>query len=66
MRITVNGETRELAADITVHDLILHFDRNPAATVVERNGDIVDREAYSSMRLSEGDTVELVQFVGGG
>lgn len=66
MRIIVNGEARELPADISVQDLILHFHRNPAATVVERNGGIVDREAYSSLRLDEGDTVELVQFVGGG
>ena len=66
MKITLNGEEREVATGTTVHKLILDAGRKPAATVVERNGDIVDREAYTSVRLDEGDTVELVQFVGGG
>ena len=66
MNITLNGETREVAPGTTVHKLILDLGRKPAATVVERNGDILDRDAYTSVSLSDGDTVELVQFVGGG
>ncbi|HOD49654.1 MAG TPA: sulfur carrier protein ThiS [Candidatus Hydrogenedentes bacterium] len=66
MRITLNGETREVQPGITVHGLILEFGRQPAATVVERNGEIVDRDSYASLHLLDGDTVELVQFVGGG
>ena len=66
MIITLNGEERGVATGTTVHKLMLDAGRKPAATVVERNGEIVDREAYTSVRLDEGDTVELVQFVGGG
>ena len=34
--------------------------------MVERNREIVDREAYRETNLSEGDVLELVRLVGGG
>ena len=33
---------------------------------VERNGEIVPRAQYGGTVLQEGDTVEVVRFVGGG
>ena len=38
----------------------------PQATVVERNGAIVERSRYDEIILAEGDELELVRFVGGG
>ncbi len=38
----------------------------PPGTIVERNREIVDREAYRETHLSEGDVLELVRLVGGG
>jgi thiamine biosynthesis protein ThiS len=37
-----------------------------AALAVARNGDIVPRATYDRVMLSDGDTLELVRFVGGG
>jgi thiamine biosynthesis protein ThiS len=34
--------------------------------VVELNRDILERDAYEDVPVSEGDTIELVHFVGGG
>ena len=66
MKITLNGEAREVSRGTTLQQLILEAGQKPEATVVERNGDIVDRAIYPSVHLEEGDTLELVQFVGGG
>lgn len=33
---------------------------------VERNGSIVPRGTYDTVTLADGDTVEIVHFVGGG
>jgi thiamine biosynthesis protein ThiS len=33
---------------------------------VERNREIVDREAFRDTRLADGDVLELVRLVGGG
>jgi sulfur carrier protein len=66
MTLTVNGEIREFADDITVQNLLEALELTPAATVVERNGDIVERGRYADTTLKNGDTLELVRFVGGG
>jgi thiamine biosynthesis protein ThiS len=66
MTITVNGEARETADGQTVLGLLEELKLQPGATVVERNAAIVDRDAYASTALEEGDTLELVRFVGGG
>lgn len=65
MKVTVNGEDRNLTA-ATVLALLEELGLNPAATVVELNGEIVDRAAYQEMPLAEGDALELVRIVGGG
>ncbi len=39
---------------------------NPQAVAVEHNGEIIERAAYSSITLREGDRVEIVRMVGGG
>lgn len=64
--ITVNGETRTLGAGTTVADLLDTLDLHPRLVVVERNREILDRERYPRTELSDGDTLELVHFVGGG
>lgn len=66
MKITVNGEVRETQSGQTVLGLLEELKLQPGATVVERNASIVDRDAYGSTALEEGDTLELVRFVGGG
>ena len=65
MKLTINGEPREVAA-ATVWSLLEELGLHPQGTIVERNREIVDREAYRETPLSEGDVLELVRLVGGG
>jgi len=65
MRLTVNGEPRDVAA-ATVLALLEELGLRPGSTVVERNGVIVDRAAYGDTALAPGDVLELVRIVGGG
>ncbi|MDI6852621.1 MAG: sulfur carrier protein ThiS [Deltaproteobacteria bacterium] len=65
MRLTVNGELREVPAR-TVLDLLQELGLEPKRTVVEKNAVIVDRAAYRDTTLAEGDVLELVGIVGGG
>ena len=65
MRLTINGEPRDVAA-ATVLALLEELGLNPACTVVERNHDIVDRAAYGDTALAQGDVLEIVRIVGGG
>lgn len=66
MKITVNGEPRDVNAGTTVLSLLQGLNLQPQATVVQRNADIVDRNRFGDTALAEGDALELVRFVGGG
>ena len=65
MQLTINGEPREVAAG-TIWTLLEELGLHPQGTIVERNREIVDREAYPDTHLAEGDVLELVSLVGGG
>lgn len=65
--LEINGESRSVEAGTSLSDLLKSLDLDPRMIVVEHNRTILrDRETFSSVALSEGDTLELVHFVGGG
>lgn len=64
--ITLNGEPRRVAAPATLGDLLRRLALDPRTVVVEHNRTIVRRPRLDEVRLSAGDTVEVVHFVGGG
>lgn len=64
--LTVNGEERTLPPGTTVLGLLESLDLVPGTVVVERNRRILPREQYDEVTLAEGDSLELVHFVGGG
>jgi thiazole synthase len=66
LAITVNGEPKRLPGPATLADLLRHLDLDPRTIVVEHNRKIVRRPQLHETALAEGDTVELVHFVGGG
>ena len=67
MRIELNGEIRELEPGMTVLQLLRGLGIVEAQPVaVERNREIVPRAAHASTVIADGDSLEVVQFVGGG
>ncbi len=66
IRITVNGDTREFDPESSLDDLLRVLDLDPRMVVVEHNRSIVRRPQLTATLLEDGDSVELVHFVGGG
>ena len=66
MKITLNGETRELPEGATMPALLETLQLAPERVVVEVNLKILKRAECASTVLKEGDQVEIVHFVGGG
>ncbi len=66
MRIKINGEDREIDNGLTLTALLELLQIRPGRVVVERNRDIVPRDTYSATLINDGDTLEIVHFVGGG
>ena len=63
--VKVNGEMLDLAGK-TVMEYIATTNYDPKRIAVERNGDIVFKSQYSTTFLEDGDSIEVVSFVGGG
>jgi thiamine biosynthesis protein ThiS len=66
LQITVNGTDRRVPSPATLVDLLHHLSLDPRQVVVELNREIVRRARLAEVTLADGDSVELVHFVGGG
>ena len=66
IQVQVNGKEREIQSGLSVHELVESFDLNPLLIVVELNREILSRDQFKDIQVSEGDALELVHFVGGG
>lgn len=63
--VTINGEQKDLAG----HNLYQYlsnegFDLN--RVVVERNLEIIPKEILAEIQIEENDSIEVLNFVGGG
>ena len=65
MELRVNGETRTIDAS-TLYDVIESMELEPSRVAVELNGSIVPRAEFKDTRVKDGDSLEVVHFVGGG
>ncbi|HLE63080.1 MAG TPA: sulfur carrier protein ThiS [Pyrinomonadaceae bacterium] len=66
MRVFLNGETKDLPAELSVLGLVEKLALRPERVAVELNGVVVPRTAWTSTVLGDDDRVEIVHFVGGG
>ena len=66
MLIEVNGEKQDVLEGTTLGELIERLALAPERIAVEHNRAVVRRAEWSWTRLTEGDRVEIVHFVGGG
>jgi sulfur carrier protein len=66
MNITLNGSPKEIADGVAVDELLETLALGPEGVAVELNGELVALAERESVRLVDGDAVELVTLVGGG
>jgi len=66
MEIKVNGEMRTIKDNSTLLDLINELGIEAKVMAAAVNMQIVKKESWENAKLATGDTVELLDFVGGG
>ena len=66
MRVYVNGEAKELSDRISLAELITQLNLPDGRIAVELNRNVVRRNDWSTTMLADGDSLEIVHFVGGG
>ena len=63
--VKINGKERQSAGK-TLAEYLATTDYDPKRIAVERNGAIVPKAQYADTVLQDGDSMEIVSFVGGG
>jgi thiamine biosynthesis protein ThiS len=66
MTLSINGEDRDFEAISTLSDLVAQLGMKPDRVAIELNRELVPRDLWPATRLSNGDKLEIVHFVGGG
>ena len=66
MEITVNGKQHQIEPEMTIVKLLEELELDSSRIAVEHNLIVVSRDAFEKTTLSDGDSLEIVQFVGGG
>lgn len=64
--VKINGECIENIDGKTVAEYLSSSGYDPKQVAVELNGDILPKAQYDSTVLQDGDSIEVVGFVGGG
>ena len=63
--VKVNGESKDVAGK-TIAEYLATTNYDMKRIAVDRNGDIVPKAQYGETVLHDGDSLEVVSFVGGG
>lgn len=66
IQIMLNGEPKRLNSAVTISGLLVELGITSGKVAVERNLEIVPKSAYDVTEVADGDTLEIVHFVGGG
>jgi len=66
VRITVNGKAMEVADGLSIDGLLASLGVKREFTAVAVNREIARRHEFESIRLKDGDRVEVVRPMGGG
>jgi len=66
MKITINGELREIPDGLSVEALLQHLEMTAERVAIERNLDILPRAKWQETPVQPDDRFEIVHLVGGG
>ena len=67
MYLIVNGQRYDnLEDDMTMRELLDYLKLPAKKIAVERNREIISKSTYNTVRLNDGDIMEIIHFIGGG
>jgi len=66
MNVLINGENREVPESVNLKSLLELFSLPSQRVAVELNRSVIRRTDWDTVKLSEGDKIEIIHFVGGG
>ncbi len=66
INVNINGREIELPEPVTIQAYLEEKGLLGRRLAIAHNGAVISRDNYSTVLISEGDTVEIVRPVGGG
>jgi sulfur carrier protein len=66
MRMSINGEERDVADGATIATLLAELDLRRDGIAVALNDDVVPRTEHAVRTLHDGDRIEIIVAVAGG
>lgn len=67
MKIQLNGRIVDFDQENgTIYDLLSAYQLENRVVIVEKNQEIIDKEAFQQVVIQPNDMIEIVHFVGGG
>lgn len=66
LRLIVNGQEREIRSGATLAELLRELEISAPHFAVAVNSQVVPKSRHGDTPLREGDSIEIVQAVGGG
>ena len=66
MKLKVNGKNEDMQNGTTVEAYLASKGIQPQTVAIEINMNVIEKKNYAFTKLSDGDVLEVVRFVGGG
>ena len=66
MKILLNGDPYDVPGPLSIAGLLARLDIDSRRVAVERNLVVLKRALFDTTEVTDGDQIEIVNFVGGG
>jgi thiamine biosynthesis protein ThiS len=66
IEVKINGEAKQIPADINLAELLKHLELPSDRLAVELNQEVIRRMNWENIKVKSADKIEIVHFVGGG
>ncbi len=66
MEIYLNGDKEVLNKEYTLLELITEYGFSPEMINISLNGSIVEKDSFQTTIIKDGDSIDILFFMGGG
>jgi len=66
IEVVINGKKEKIEEGVTIAQILKQRNIRPEMVAVELNGQVIERDAYASLELKEGDSLEFLFYMAGG
>jgi thiamine biosynthesis protein ThiS len=66
MNITINGEKKNFSQPVSILSILNNLNIDKKKIAIELNLEIVPKSSYENTIIKNGDSLEIIEFIGGG